>query len=79
MSKYRNQLPQMSDGIFITDGGTETDLIYSRGFELPCFASYHLLNDAKGYAAIKDYYRKHAAVANKYGVGFILDSLIYRA
>jgi len=79
MSQYRNQLPQMSGDIFITDGGTETDLIYSRGFELPCFASYHLLNNAAGYAAIKDYYHKHAAIANKYGVGFILDSLTYRA
>ena len=69
----------MSGDIFITDGGTETDLIYSRGFELPCFASYHLLNEPEGYAAIKDYYRKHAEVANRYGVGFILDSLTYRA
>ncbi len=79
MSKYRNQLPQMSGDIFITDGGTETDLIYSRGFELPCFASYHLLNDPEGYAAITDYFRKHAEIASRYGVGFILDSLTYRA
>ena len=79
MSSYRHQLPQMSGDIFITDGGTETDLIYSRGFELPCFASFPLLNDAEGYAAIKDYYRKHAAIAKKYDVGFILDSLTYRA
>ena len=79
MSSYRHQLPQMSGDIFITDGGTETDLIYSRGFELPCFASFHLLNDAEGYAAIKDYYREHAAIAKKYNVGFILDSLTYRA
>ena len=79
MSSYRHQLPQMSGDIFITDGGTETDLIYSRGFELPCFASFHLLNDTEGYAAIKDYYRQHAAIAKKHDVGFILDSLTYRA
>jgi S-methylmethionine-dependent homocysteine/selenocysteine methylase len=79
MPSYRHQLPQMSGDIFITDGGTETDLIYSRGFELPCFASFHLLNDAEGHAAIKDYYREHAAITKKYDVGFILDSLTYRA
>ncbi|MFT5219717.1 MAG: S-methylmethionine-dependent homocysteine/selenocysteine methylase [Planctomycetota bacterium] len=79
MTRYRKQLPQLAGDIFLTDGGTETDLIYSRGFELPCFASFHLLNDDAGYAAIKDYYRKHAEVASRYKVGFILDSLTYRA
>ena len=79
MSKYRSLLPQLTGDLFLTDGGTETELIYTLGFELPCFASFHLLNDNKGYAAIRNYYRRHADIAKKYGVGFILDSLTYRA
>jgi S-methylmethionine-dependent homocysteine/selenocysteine methylase len=79
MSKYRSQLPQLSGELFLTDGGIETDLIYSRGFELPCFASFPLLNDDKGFAALLDYYRSHATIAQKYGVGFILEAPTYRS
>jgi S-methylmethionine-dependent homocysteine/selenocysteine methylase len=79
MTQYRNRLPQLPKCLFLTDGGTETELIYTLGFELPCFASFHLLNDPKGYAAIQDYYRRHAEIANRYKVGLILDSLTYRA
>ncbi len=79
MSKYRIALPQLSGEIFLTDGGIETDLIYSRGFELPCFASFHLLNSEKGYEALRDYYRTHAAIAHKYGIGFILEAPTYRS
>ena len=35
MSKYRNNLPQLSDALFITDGGLETALIFHHGYELP--------------------------------------------
>jgi len=32
--------------LFVTDGGTETDLIFHRGIELPFFAAFPLLEDA---------------------------------
>jgi homocysteine S-methyltransferase len=80
MSKYRDKLPQLeSNELFLTDGGTETDLIYSKGFELSCFASFHLLNQIDGYQAIRDYYRQFAHMARDREVGFILCSLTYRA
>ncbi len=79
MAKYKNNLPQLPGEIFLTDGGIETDLIYSRGFELPCFAAFHLLNDAKGYQALVDYYRSYAAIAHKYQLGFILEAPTYRS
>jgi hypothetical protein len=31
MSTYRHALPQLSDRIFLTDGGIETMLIYQEG------------------------------------------------
>jgi hypothetical protein len=43
MSKYRNALPQMSGGLFLTDGGLETTLIFHDGIDLPLFASFDLL------------------------------------
>lgn len=72
-------LPQMNGGIYLTDGGTETFLMYKKGFELPHFSAFHLLNDPDAREVIKQYYRSHAATARKYGTGFIYCSLTYRA
>lgn len=72
-------LPHQSDRIFLTDGGTETWLMYKRGFELPEFSAFHLLNDATATAAIREYYLAFAEVAVGLGTGFIFDSLTYRA
>lgn len=44
MSHYRGGLPQMMGGKpFLTDGGTETTLIFHDGFALPDFAACHLV------------------------------------
>lgn len=77
--KYRTKLPQLDGGIFLTDGGTETYLIYKKGLELPEFAAFHCLNDPEGYRTIQQYFRDHAAVARRHGVGFIFCSITYRA
>ena len=34
MPKYRDQLPQLSGRLFLTDGGLETTLIFHEGVEL---------------------------------------------
>jgi len=51
MVKYRNELPQLSNGFFLTDGGIETTLVFHEGLDLPHFAAFHLLKDKKGEAA----------------------------
>jgi len=79
MSRKSTQLPHETDEIFLTDGGTETWLMYKRGFELPEFSAFHLLNDEKAKAALREYYRSFADVAVKLGTSFIFDSLTYRA
>jgi S-methylmethionine-dependent homocysteine/selenocysteine methylase len=79
MSKYRNELPQLSGGIFLTDGGIETTLVFHEGFELPHFAAFHLLKDKKGEAALRRYFSKYAAIAKDYEVGFILEAPTWRA
>lgn len=79
MAKYRNELPQLSDGIFLTDGGIETTLIFHENLELPDFAAFHLLRDKEGYEALRNYFRTYAALAVNYEVGFILESPTWRA
>jgi hypothetical protein len=37
--RYRDQLPQLGGGLFMTDGGIETTLIFHGGFDLPEFAA----------------------------------------
>jgi homocysteine S-methyltransferase len=49
------KLPQLEGGWFLTDGGIETSLIYDDGLELPEFASFVLLDDVEGRAALARY------------------------
>jgi S-methylmethionine-dependent homocysteine/selenocysteine methylase len=79
MARYRNQLPQLSGGLFLTDGGIETTLIFREGLELPYFAAFDLLKDEKGYAALRKYFRTYAALARRYAIGCILESATWRA
>jgi len=79
MPKTAPVLPHQSAKMFLTDGGTETWLMYKRGFELPEFSAFHLLNDPVATEALREYYRKFAGIALRLGTGFIFDSLTYRA
>ena len=60
MAKYRNALPQLTGGMFLTDGGLETDLIFHEAFEMPLFASFPLLENEAGETALRNYIRAHA-------------------
>jgi len=79
MSKYRSALPQLSDQIFLSDGGLETTLIFHEGMDLPCFASFDLLKNAEGAARLRDYFMQYAATARNAGVGFVFESATWRA
>jgi homocysteine S-methyltransferase len=77
--RYRDRLPQLAGGTFIPDGGMETTLIFHQGFELPCFASFVLLEDAAGRQALRSYFDPYITIASEHGVGFVLDSPTWRA
>ena len=79
MAKYRNELPQLAGDLFLTDGGLETDLIFHEGFDMPLFASFPLLEDDAGLAALRNYYLRCAQVAIEAQVGFILEAATWRA
>jgi homocysteine S-methyltransferase len=77
--KTRNKLPQMTDQTFLTDGGLETWLIFDKGIDMPCFASFALLDDISVVESMKQYYRNHLEIACRHGAGFILESPTWRA
>ena len=79
MSRYRDNLPQLSGDLYLTDAGIETDLIFNHGIEIREFASHTLLPDPAGRAAMADYFRGFLALANEYDAGFILDSQTWKA
>ena len=64
---------------WVTDGGLETDLIYHRGFDLPAFAAFPLLEHDAGRAALADYFRGYAAVAEAARRPLLLETPTWRA
>jgi S-methylmethionine-dependent homocysteine/selenocysteine methylase len=79
MPKHRNDLPQLTDAVFLTDGGIETTLIYDDGFELDDFAAFPLLDDAAGHAALRRYFDAYLDVAARHRVGIVLETPTWRA
>ena len=78
MPKHRRPLPQLGQP-FLTDSGLETDLIFHRGVDLPCFAAFPLLETASGRDALSQYYLEHVAVALEHGIGFVFEAPTWRA
>jgi homocysteine S-methyltransferase len=78
MAKYRQNLPQLGETIFLTDSGLETTLIFLDGMELPHFASFTLLKTRDGKKRLRDYYELHAGMAVRGGMGFVLETPTWR-
>lgn len=79
MGKYRNALPQLSDRLFLTDGGIETCFTFHEGLNLPHLAAVDLMKDSDGRAHLIRYYRRYADIARERGTGFIFESPTWRA
>ncbi|MEM7490569.1 MAG: homocysteine S-methyltransferase, partial [Pseudomonadota bacterium] len=79
MATFRNDLPQMRGETLLTDSGLETTLIFHDGLDLPEFAAYPLLETSQGRRVLRDYYRRHVAIAADRGTGFLLESPTWRA
>ena len=77
--RYRAHLPQLDGGLFLTDGGIETTLIFHEGLDLPLFAAFDLLKDEEGTRALRAYYEPYAELARERGLGLVLESPTWRA
>jgi S-methylmethionine-dependent homocysteine/selenocysteine methylase len=76
---YRQHLPQLDGGVFLTDAGLETELIFHDGIDLPAFAAFDLLKDDAGTARLRRYYDGFAQLARERGLGLVLESPTWRA
>jgi S-methylmethionine-dependent homocysteine/selenocysteine methylase len=79
MPRYRDQLPQLGDRLFLTDGGIETTLIFHDGLDLPDFAAFDLLERPEGELALVKYFLSYTAFARQHRSGLVLESATWRA
>ncbi|MEV8465333.1 homocysteine S-methyltransferase family protein [Fluviibacterium sp. DFM31] len=79
MSRSRG-LPRRADGgIYLTEGGTETEIMYRHGFELPEFSMLPLLDNPKAMGVLSGMYRALLDVAAAHKTAVYLTGLDYRA
>jgi S-methylmethionine-dependent homocysteine/selenocysteine methylase len=79
MPLHRDDLPQLGDRPLLSDSGLETDLIFNKGWDLPGFASFPLLESDEGRSTLQAYYREHVAVAAEHGLGFVFETVTWRS
>lgn len=76
----RSPLPQLAGGLFLSDGGLETTLVFLDGVELPHFAAFVLLDDEVGRERLMRYCVPHLEMcAETPGAGFVLETPTWRA
>jgi homocysteine S-methyltransferase len=80
MSLYRNNLkPLLDNGLFVTDAGLETELVFIHGHELPAFASFPLLETEQGQQFLAEYYRRFFRIAEAHDLGMVIETPTWRA
>jgi S-methylmethionine-dependent homocysteine/selenocysteine methylase len=79
MSKYRHSLPQLSDKLFLTDGGLETTLVFHEKMDLPHFAAFDLMTSLEGRAKLRAYFLRYLKIAAERRTGFVLEAPTWRA
>jgi homocysteine S-methyltransferase len=76
---HRETLPQAAGRTCVTDGGLETVLVFHRGIDLPCFASFPLVETGDGIRELRTYFEPYATLARERGVGLVVDTPTWRA
>ena len=67
------------DQVLLSFFGVETDIIYSRGVDLPGFATFPLLEEPAGRSLLKGYLRELVDIARVRGAGALLDTCTWMA
>ena len=71
--------PRLDQKFYLTEGGTETEILYKWGFELPEFAMFPLLDNPEADAVIRNIYRRYFDVAEARDTGLLILGHDYRA
>ncbi|OBI78084.1 homocysteine methyltransferase [Mycobacterium sp. E740] len=76
----RERLPQLGGhGLFVTDGGLETELVFHDGLDLPAFAAFPLVEQPDTRARLRRYYDGYLAIARAHRAGFVVETPTWRA
>lgn len=76
----QKSFPLQQEGRFyLTEGGTETELMYKYGFELPQFAMFPLLGNPRAVSKMREMFRSYLEVAAKHKICALMGGLDYRA
>ncbi len=79
-TKARGRLPQLGGhGLFVTDGGLETELVFHDGLDLPAFAAFPLIERPDTRARLHRYYDGYLAIARAHRAGFVVETATWRA
>lgn len=65
--------------IYLTEGGTETEIMFRHGHDFPHFAMFELLKNPQAMADLTDMYKRYLDVAAEAGMAALLSGLDYRA
>lgn len=71
--------PRLENKFYLTGGGTETEILYKWGYELPEFAMFTLLDDEEANECVRNMYRRYFQVAAKNNTGLVIEGHDYRA
>src|SRR5262245_39817566 len=72
--------PAQREGVlYLTEGGQETEIMYRHGHDLPEFAMFPLLENARAVADMRAMYERYLATAAKHGFAALMSGLDYRA
>ncbi|RMH34743.1 MAG: homocysteine S-methyltransferase family protein [Nitrospirae bacterium] len=76
----KNRFPDQQDGVlYLTEGGSETEIMYKYGYELPHFAMFPLLDNPQAVAEMEGMFQRYLETAAKHGFAALMGGLDYRA
>ena len=77
---HEKAFPSQQEGRFyLSEGGSETELMYKYGFELPQFAMFPLLDNPAAVAKMREMFRSYLDVVAENGMCALMGGLDYRA
>lgn len=79
MVDHKSFPPQQEGRFYLSEGGTETELMYKYGFELPHFAMFPLLENPDAVSRMREMFRSYLEVAAKHKICALMGGLDYRA
>ena len=79
MTRKAATFPRDPDMPYLTEGGTETEILYRHGHTLRDFAMFELMDNPAAVADLKDMYRRYLDVAAAHGFAVLMSGFDYRA